>query len=205
MVREHLYDQIITGTLKPGHIIQIGAVSQELGVSRTPVRDALLALQHAKIVSVVPNQGFLVRGLTVSDIRDIYLMRNLIECATAELAATRGSKTAITNLTAIHERSKLLAGPGHYDVEFDECCHEFHRQIAVAAESERLLSAVEVVFADQIRLQSIGINPPDPGVIVEEHELICRALMEGDAVQARDAMERHNDTLHRIAIAKLTG
>jgi DNA-binding GntR family transcriptional regulator len=202
-VRSHLYDQIIAGAFKPGDIIQINAIAQELGVSRTPVREALLSLQQSRIVSVVPNQGFLVRGLTLTDVRDIYLMRRILECASSERAAAVGSAAALAALGDAHERSRQLAQTHRYDAEFDRSCHEFHREIAVAASSDRLLTAVDVVFGDQIRLQSIGVNPPDPTEVVDEHEAIYRAIIEKDPKRARDAMDRHIDTLFRIAVAKL--
>lgn len=203
-VRRHVFEQIVSGKLKPGSIIQIGTLASELDVSRTPAREALLTLQQANLVEVVPNQGFLVRSLSVADVRDIYLMRGLLEGATAERAAERLSDEAIARLTAVNDRARDIAAGGKYDMTFDERCFEFHRQIAEAADSARLLAGVEAIFSDHMRLQSIGMGPPDPPMIVEEHQQILDAFADRDPGRAKQEMEAHIRTMHKWAVAALT-
>ncbi|MFE7423369.1 GntR family transcriptional regulator [Rhodococcus sp. NPDC057529] len=202
-VRGHVYEQIVSGAIKPGSIIQIAAVAEELGVSRTPVREALLSLQQSNLVSVVPNQGFLVCTMSLADVRDIYTMRAVLEGATTERAATRLDDAAMKLLAEINQLSHEVAA-SRYDIEFDRLCHDFHRRIAQGADSPRLLGAVESIFGDHMRLQSIGVNPPDPQIVMAEHEAIYKALAARDATAAREQMEAHIGTLRRIAVATLT-
>jgi DNA-binding GntR family transcriptional regulator len=201
-VREHVYDKIVAGAFKPGTIIQIAAIAAELGVSRTPVREALLALQQANVLTVVPNQGFLVKTMSVADIRDIYTMRKVLEAATAERAATNLSENELARLEEINRESHDVAATG-YSVEFDHCAHAFHRQIAAGADSARLLAAVEAIFGDARRLQSIGMSRFEPQAILAEHREIHAALQSRDAVAARAAMITHIETLHRAALDHL--
>jgi DNA-binding GntR family transcriptional regulator len=201
-VREYVYEQIVAGAFKPGSIIQIASIAAELGVSRTPVREALLALQQANVLSVIPNQGFLVKTMSASDIRDIYTMRKVLEAATAERAATNLSEDELARLDEINRESRDVAATG-YSVEFDRCAHDFHRQIALGADSASLLAAVEAIFGDVRRLQSIGMSRFDPESILAEHREIQAALRSRNADAARAAMIAHIETLHRAALAHL--
>ncbi|WP_276142806.1 GntR family transcriptional regulator [Rhodococcus sp. T2V] len=202
-VRGHVYEQIVSGAIRPGSIIQIAAVAEELGVSRTPVREALLSLQQSQLVSVVPNQGFLVCTMSLADVRDIYLMRAVLEGATAERAATRLKDADLKLLAEVNALSHEVAAT-RYDIEFDRLCHDFHRKIAQVADSPRLLAGVENIFDDHMRLQSIGVNPPDPKIVMDEHEAIYQALAAHDTNAARERMEAHIGTLHRLAVATLS-
>lgn len=200
-VRHHVYDQIMTGALPPGSMIQIASLAAELGVSRTPAREALLSLQESNLIQVIPNQGFLVRAISLSDVSDIYMMRRLLEGTTAERAATRLSDEGRAQLVGRHESTRVAAAGNRYDTRFDELCYDFHRQISLASESPRLVRAVDMVFDDAGRLQSIGANPPNPHVIVKEHQEILDALAAGDPARARGCMEEHIDTLRSTALA----
>jgi DNA-binding GntR family transcriptional regulator len=203
--RQYVLDQILSGKMAPGSIIQIGALANELGISRTPAREALISLQESSLVSAIPNQGYLVRSLSIADVRDIYLMRSVLEGATAELCAKNMSDGDISLLRESNElASRELASVAGYDSHFDERCHDFHRRIAVGAGSDRLSSSVESIFTDHQRLQSIGINPPEPSLIVEEHGLILAAISERQPALARARMEEHIATLRKWAVAMLS-
>ena len=200
-VRHHVYDQIIGGTLEAGSVIQIASLAAELGVSRTPVREALLSLQETNLLQVIPNQGFLVCSISLADVSDIYMMRRLLEGTITERAATRLSGDTLADLTARHESTRQAAIGNRYDTNFDALCYDFHRKISVASDSPRLVRAVDTIFDDAARLQSIGANPPDPEIIVKEHQGILDALAAKNPSQARTVMEDHIDTLRATALA----
>jgi GntR family transcriptional regulator, rspAB operon transcriptional repressor len=202
-VRAHVYEQIVSGKLKPGSIIQIANIAHELEVSRTPVREALLALQQAKLLSVVPNQGFLIRPISLTDVRDIFMMRGLLEGATTERAAERIGQDDVARLSEINDQARARADLGHYDMAFDQACYDFHRTIAVLSGSERLLSAVTEIFDDYRRLQTVGVNPPDPTIVVDQHDAICQALAEGNPQAARSQMGDHIETLRQRAVSMI--
>ncbi|MBY6538835.1 GntR family transcriptional regulator [Rhodococcus sp. BP-349] len=201
-VRDHLRQHIITGTIKPGTMIQIAPVAEQLGVSRTPVREALLSLQQSKLVTVVPNQGFMVRALSIDDIRDIYVMRSVIETATAERAAARATDENHAELLELLRQSDEVAGVT-YTLEFDGLCRQYHEKIANIADSHRLAESVRAIFDDLLRLQSIGVMPPDPHLIVVEHREILDAVVAGNPSSAKRAMDVHIATLHRTAVSGL--
>lgn len=200
-VRHHVYDEIMRGALPPGSVIQIASLAADLGVSRTPVREALLSLQESGLIAVIPNKGFLICGISLADVSDIYMMRRLVEGAATERAATRLTDEGMADLVECHESTRTAAVANRYDTGFDKLCYDFHRKISEGAESPRLVRAVDTIFDDAARLQSIGANPPDPEVIVKEHDDILDALAAKGSDRARAMMERHIDTLRTTALA----
>ena len=200
-VRRTIHERILRGDLPPGALIQTSVLAAELDVSRMPVREALLGLQQERLVEVVPNVGFMVRSISLADVRDIFVMRRVLEAATSERAAARITDTDLETLASRHLRAREQSLTAGYDGAFDELCGLFHRDIAAAAESERLLTGVETLFTDAVRLQSIGLNPPSPPEIHDEHEAILAAIRDRDPARARAAMERHVDTLRDRAVA----
>lgn len=200
-VRQHVHEQIVSGALKPGTVILTSTLAKELNVSRMPAREALLALQNEGVVEVIPNRGFIVRHISLADVSDVYVMRRLLEGASSERAATRITAAELDALNRSHGQLKAVADSSGYDRNFDELCHTFHRDIAAASRSARLLDAIDAIFGDVARLQSIGINPPSRKSIVAEHDDIVLALTARDVARARATMEQHVDTLRQVALA----
>ena len=198
LVRQRILDAILRGELRPGQLIQTGQLAQRYEVSRTPVREALAALERDGLVTVLPYRGYLVRGITVDEARDIYVMRTVIEGAAAERAATRLTDEELDALSALHPPQQPQGQS--YSIEFDEHFNEFHRRIAAAAGSPRLAKALDALFHDVRRLQSLSVNAPSPEQIQQEHVEIHAALRSRDPARARAAMDRHIRSLYRLTI-----
>ena len=199
MLRRTILDAIVSGEIAQGEVIQIGRLAERYETSRTPVREALMALEQAGLITVLPYRGYMIRPITLSEAKDVFLMRSIIEGTAAERAATRLTPSAATALWPQEPSTEP------YSLSFDGACHEFHREIARAADSPRLLEALERIFHDVQRLQVIVTDPPSPQAIHDEHAAIRDALASADAPAARDAMESHIRSLHRQAIASLLG
>lgn len=88
-VYNHIRDGILAGTFAKGDELKEKNIGDELGVSRTPVREALRQLELEGLVSIIPNKGAFVEGVSTDDIRDIYEIRALLEGLCARWAATR--------------------------------------------------------------------------------------------------------------------
>lgn len=199
LVRRRILDAILSGEIAQGEVIQASQLAKRYETSRTPVREALAALERAGLITVIPYRGYMVRPITLPDAKDVFFMRTVIEGAAAERAATR--------LTPNHSAALWPEEPpeDRYQVSFDEACHTFHREIALAADSPRLLDALERIFHDVQRLQCIVVNPPSPKAIHEEHLAIRAALEVRDATGARTAMGKHIQSLYRHAVESLFG
>src|SRR5579864_9777932 len=103
---ELIREAIIDGRLPPGQRLKEEELAQELGISRTPVREALLILQAEGLVTAVPNRGAVVRTYTESDLVDMYELRALLESFAAHQAAKRITEAQLAALSDSCEHFK---------------------------------------------------------------------------------------------------
>jgi len=89
---EKLRDSILDGSLQPGEIYNEKNLAEELGISRTPVREALLELSAQGLVIFLPRRGLIIRHFTKRDIEEVFELRNVIEIAVVERVAIMGSE-----------------------------------------------------------------------------------------------------------------
>ena len=199
ILRQKILDAIVSGEIAQGEVIQIARLAKKYETSRTPVREALMALERQGLITVLPYRGYMIRPITLADAKDVFLMRSIIESTAAERAATRLGPEAAARLWPDEQATQP------YTLSFDSACHDFHRQIAKAADSPRLLDALDQIFHDVQRMQVIVTDPPSPKGIHDEHAAIRDAIATHDAPAARAAMESHIQSLYRQAIESLLG
>ncbi|MGW3472302.1 GntR family transcriptional regulator [Saccharopolyspora sp. NPDC000995] len=194
-VRRLILEDIIQLRMQPGTMLQLTELAERYGVSRTPVREALGLLERQGLVAAIAYKGYLVKGIEPGDVRDVYLVRTIVEGAATELAATR-----ISAETLAHLRQASPAQVEKMSLEYDDYAHDFHGAIVAASGSRRLLSVFEDVYNDVRRIQYAGIGNPRPDLIHKEHTAIVDALAEGDAGKARLLMEQHIDAIRVRAL-----
>ncbi|WP_241387245.1 GntR family transcriptional regulator [Rhodococcus sp. CH91] len=141
-VAGHLRASIMSGALRPGDFIRLDETAVELGVSVTPVREALLTLRGEGMVESAPNRGYRVSPLTRGDIDDIFWLQGQIAVELALRAVDRATPADLARLTELNERLRMLVVlPGGVtpdveriaDAEFD-----FHRELNRVADSPKL-------------------------------------------------------------------
>lgn len=190
--------RIMSGDIKIGAQLRQAELAETLGVSRTPVREALRQLQAGGLIEVVPNRGAVVRVPVPWEVRDAYAVRAQLEGFACELAV-RSIGTG--QLDALRETQLVLAAdaerptgsaPDHGATT--EANDRFHNTIAAAAGNPRLARAIsdlveafprnvsELVLADDQRHRQDNL---------EEHARIADALAAGDAETARREMVAH--------------
>lgn len=127
-VYNHIRDGILAGTFAKGDELKEKNIGDELGVSRTPVREALRQLELEGLVSIIPNKGAFVEGVSTDDIRDIYEIRALLEGLCARWAATRISDELMAAmeeniyLTEFHEKRAMQRSFLSWTTGFMNCC-----------------------------------------------------------------------------------
>jgi DNA-binding GntR family transcriptional regulator len=194
-VRRLILEDIIRGRIRPGTMLQLSEIADDYEVSRTPVREALALLERQGLVSAVPYKGYLVKGIEPGDVRDVYLIRKVIEGAATELATSRIPRESLERLHGVRP-----AQVDQMTLEYDEYAHDFHQTIIHAAASPRLLSIFEDVYNDVRRIQYAGIGNPRPDLIHAEHQAIVEAMLDGDSALARARMEAHIDAIRTRAL-----
>ncbi len=181
---------IVEGRLQPGERLKEERLARELGVSRTPVREALLFLEAEGAVVLQPNRGATVRRYTPAEIREAYDLRALLEGHAARRAAERITDEALDALTASCERFEALRAGEVAELAREN--HLFHHTILEAAGSERLGSMVRgVVELPLVYKAFFWYSPEQQRLSAHHHRRLERALRDRDARRAELLMQEH--------------
>ena len=184
-------DKIISGEYRAGEQITEMRLSGELGVSRTPVREALAMLEKDGLVELIPNKGAVVRGISQSDLIDIYAIRKRLEGLCAELCAERISDKGKKELSDIVELSEFYLSKkdseklSALDSRFHACIYENCGSRMLG----KILSDLHRVIG-AYRRRSLD-NPDRVGRSVAEHREIFEAIASKDAARAEELMSAH--------------
>jgi DNA-binding GntR family transcriptional regulator len=178
-----LRDRILTGRLRPGDRLDLDQLTAEFGISRTPLREALLELSYEGLVAITPRSGMAVVGITPEDAVDNFAILAALAGKGAEMATARMTPDELAEL-------RDLAEAVHRDGDVVAANRHFHRAINQAARSPRLLTyvrqAVRVVPGNYFEL-----FPEQEERSRKEHAALLHAMARGDAEAARHIMEAH--------------
>lgn len=185
---EYIRQDIITGALPQGELLNESELASRFGTSKTPVREALTRLRQTSLVELIPRKGFLVTPISVTDIQEIFEMRLILERAAAELAAVRITEDELEQLEEYREIAAFRNEPDSI-YRAIKANRDFHIKIARASRNNRLISALERVFDDAQRLHYIDLQMG--GFIKawsDDHGGIIDALRARDVDLAREAV-----------------
>lgn len=200
-VAELVRQRVFAGELRPGQRIAIRDLAEALGVSRTPVREALHALATQGLVTIEPRVGVTVRDMDPSETDDTYLLRLSIEPIAVELAMTRAPSTQRHRVLVLTDRlHEQLAA--REVAAFESILERIHRTVFELSASQVLVDAYDVI-TPRLRL-SRGLNVAQQGrmdISAEQHTAFARAFVTDDVAEAqrlivdnlagaRDAMAR---------------
>ena len=187
--RRVLEYNIVHLKLLPGEQLQEKALAVEIGVSRTPVREAILELRQRKILNIYPQRGTFVSYLEEKRGEDIRYLRYVFESRLAEDACALRD-TALADALSDNVRLQKLYVARDPD-RFLELDDQFHEAIYRALDREDLYVLVKEHSIHFDRLRRLSYNLSSSEALVDEHEDIARAIGAGDAQSARALCERH--------------
>lgn len=192
------YDAIISriadGQLKPGMWLREAALSEEIGTSRTPVREALRALAADGLVELVKNRGARVRNWTNEQVSETYNLRALLEGYAASLACANATEEHIRELRRIQDdlEAALEARRPEYLDEVAIFNAEFHRRIANMANSPLLANFIETIASvSLVRRAFRGYSNDDLSRTVSSHRDILLGIETSAPDLAQTAMQAH--------------
>ncbi len=190
-VFEKLRSEILHGKLKPGDVLRQEEITERLGVSRTPVREAIQRLQMEGLVTLFPRRKAVVSTVTVRRISEIYDIRAQLEPFAAGLAVGRLSHKQMQRLSElIHEMEALDPKTGLEKI-LDKN-REFHYIIYSAAENETLVAIIDQLWRDILRLRSLYLLTPHGHVdSTDEHRMILDALTARDPKKVFQLVQIH--------------
>ena len=219
---EHIRRRILNGVYGAGQSLQTEVLAAAIGVSRTPVRDALRRLESDGVVVIRPRQGAHVKRMELPELRELCELRLALETQTAGLAAQRRTDVDLQEMAAaLAMMSRLTpeanaggaegvgAALGREDVRF-------HLAIMNAAKNELIkkqIMRLQVInrvawspFGEEYQRQlSRAERARYRKETLRAHRLVYQAIARGDAVQAKRAMERHIQSLIDLVTRTLAG
>ena len=188
-VAGHLRTLIMSGRVRPGERIRLEEVAEQLGVSITPVREALLTLRGEGMVELEPRRGYVVAPMSRQDILDVFTLQGDIAGELAARVAARITASELAELSTL-DRKLGTATRTRRVTDIERLEFEFHRAVNLIAEARKLAWFLRTATL----YTPARILSSDPGwraAMRTDHEALLAALRDGDAVGARASMSRH--------------
>jgi DNA-binding GntR family transcriptional regulator len=202
LVADRLRDGILDGTFPPRAQLSEVALSQQLAVSRGPIREAMQRLLQEGLLYGERNRGVFVVDLGADDMRDIYLARSAVERTAAALVATDGSEA---DFDALQTAVDKLGDPAHSSWStLTQLDLQFHLALVTAAGSPRLDRTFRTLMAES-QLCIVRLEPFYPGreEVVSEHQAILDAIRSRDLAETDRLLTGHMDiSAARLASAQ---
>ncbi len=191
IVFEKIRDDILNGKYKRGEKIIEAKLAEELGVSRTPVREALKQLELDGLIENIPNRGVMVKGITKQDIQDIYTIRMAIEGIAAKWAIERMDDEDIEKLKEIFELMEFYTFKNDVD-KVAELNTAFHEAIYNATKSRYLEHVLKdfQYFMKTTRYKSLKTEGRLQ-LTLEEHRKVLEAFIKRDSDEAVTVLLKH--------------
>lgn len=200
IVFDYLKNAIITGELKPGERLMEISIAQQLGVSRTPVREAIRKLEKEKFIEMIPRKGAYVASTSIKDMLDVLEVRRLIEGFATELAADRMSDEGLVDLHRTHKA--FLKALDDNDMEamitYD---NEFHDKILNAAENLKLIEIAKAL-SEQVQRYRLSYfsEARNSDELREWHEKIYDAIEKKNSKLAGEVAKRHVELIEKRVV-----
>lgn len=203
-LRDQIYQfirgMIVSGQMRPGEAINEVAIAEQLGVSRTPVREAVKRISDEGLVNVFAQTGTFVAPISLKELEEAYVIRSALEMESARRAAsklTAAHAELLEDNIAAHElaisRAKFAEA-----IRLDDV---FHKTIAEINDFQMLWRAVDISKAQMDRGRYLSLPKPGYGeTTIQQHKLILKALQRHDGAAAAAAMREHLNTSLRNAL-----
>ena len=188
--REVIKHLIFNGTYEPGDKLKEAELSRTLGISRSPVRQAIQSLANDGLVRLVPQRGAFVSSFDLEEIKEIYEVREALEVTAARLAAVRADPARLDKLKGVLEETRATLERGElvaYPLDLD-----FHQEISSLTRNRKLAGAISEINTQlQLARLKSASKPGRAREAYEEHITIFEAIEEQAPEKAAEAMRTH--------------
>jgi DNA-binding GntR family transcriptional regulator len=189
-----LKEAIRNNAFSPGFQGSEQEIATRLGMSRTPVHEAILRLQEDGLIRILPKRGVIVRALSPHDMREIYDVMIAIESVAAELLAAKSAEwradfaTEMTDLCK-QMKSALRANELEQWADLDD---KFHRSLVERCDNSRIARIAQTIRDQAHRARMITLTlRPKPTKSITDHQAIIEAIRDGNVAAAHDRARRH--------------
>ena len=200
IVYEQLKLQILTGKIVPGTRMMEVELALDMGVSRTPVREAIRKLEKEGLVVIEPRRGAYVSDISLKDMVDTLVVREDLEGLAASLATKNVTEEDVNELETIVSgySNAITVGDIEKSIQFDE---SFHRRIVELSGNKTLIQLFASVQEMALRFRYLYYDDFSryENMPVEHHNIIA-AIREGDSEKAREVSDAHVEKLKQFVI-----
>ncbi|QRY65376.1 GntR family transcriptional regulator (plasmid) [Ensifer sp. PDNC004] len=187
----HLRDMIIEGDLSPGTRLHEGQLGEQLGVSRTPLREAIKYLASEGLVELVPSRGAVVKRFSAKDVQDMLTVLQTLEELAGKLACEAASDAGIAEVRALHDEMVARYKAGDR-LQYYKLNQQIHSAIAQLAANAALADMHAILQTRLKRIRFIGHEGPEKwAAAVAEHEEMIVALEARDKARLSEVLGRH--------------
>lgn len=190
-VYQKIRSDILNGHYDDHEELREVAIGEELGVSRTPVREALRQLELEGLVEIIPNKGAYALGITDKDVHDIYMIRSVLEGMAARWATENITEEELEEMEEALYLSDFHASKGHFE-QVTEMDNRFHEILYEACNSKRLYRMLSDLHEYIHLVRSRNLSDHDRSVhSTDEHRQIMEALKSRNAELAENLANQH--------------
>jgi DNA-binding GntR family transcriptional regulator len=193
MAYEAIRQSILSGQWKIGELYNEKAIAADLGISRTPVREALLELASQDLIIFLPRRGLMINRFTRRDVDEIFEVRKAIELAAVEKIVGTSPPFDLFEIEESLLNQRKAVRQKDY-LAFMEADRLFHTAISELTNNRRIIAILDnirdmihVMGAKALALEGRALE------VIEEHQTICEAVKKGNIEEARRAMAYHLD------------
>lgn len=183
-------DDILSGKYKEHEELKEVAIGEELGVSRTPVREAFRQLELEGLIQIIPNKGAYVTGITAKDVKDIYMIRSRLEGLCARWATEHITSQQLEELEENVFLAEFHASNGHMD-QIADLDNSFHEILYEACNSKMLEHLLRDYHNYVLRVRKRTLSTGRGTVSNHEHRLILEAIKAKDPDRAEELAHAH--------------
>lgn len=189
-IAETIRNNILKGVMKPGERLVEPKLSEMLGISRTPIREALRLLESEGFIEIIPRRGAVVTEITPKDVDDIFILKMKLESLAASLATGRMDDADLKRLHEIADKIRRGSPKGYPQLVTWNA--EFHNVFIHKCGNERLIKMLEGLQLQYKRATAYSFSELGRVRSVdEEHDLIIKAFEDGDSEKAGKLVSEH--------------
>ena len=204
VVFENLREAIVEGRLKPGQRLMEVQLAEQLGVSRTPVSEAIRKLELEGLVVMLPRKGAYVANISVKDLMDVLEIRASLEGLGASLAAERRNDEDIKNLEELEVEFEEAVRTQNIDMLLKKDI-EFHECIFKAANNKKLEKMINTLWEQVQRFRITYVSDSNASLsLIDEHQSILNAIKEGNIADAKKFAIEHIEKAEQFMLEHCT-
>jgi GntR family transcriptional regulator, rspAB operon transcriptional repressor len=192
-IYDHIKQQILSDKIPEDAILVETRLAEQMGVSRTPIREALHFLEKEGLLELLPRAGYRMRRVYWDEFEEIVQIRKVVETLAATWAITRIKSEELEALRQNVLQSEATIQQGDLSV-FPELDAQFHEILARASGNKRLIDLIQILRSDMVRYRIKSLHRADTAALaLDGHRRIFQCVLEGNSSGIEDAVRDHLD------------